>query len=215
MHLNCTFKQPKKNSTRRKFVSSPNTTAMAPNGYNCTAGGEGGSPCEETKAKLREIAVKFYEEHPEARDRILEEQKRRFSDSAEREKVSDGLKKFFAENPEAAAAISARTKGRQDSTETRERKSRGQKARQARLRLERLPLLVANQNRSAARWNTLSPAMENFRVDQIGDVEKIFADAKRLKEQRRSARRRAKRKLQSIAAENLSAAKLPAKIALS
>ena len=274
---------------------------MAPKGYNCTSGGEGGgSLCEETKAKLRKSVNAYYAEHPEARDRISEEQKRRFSDPAEREKqaertrksfedperaakhaesqrrrfedpaerqkvaaavterfsdpvereaqserikaafqkpgvseaisarqkkrfedpaerdkVSVGLKKYFAEHPEAAAAISARTKGRQDSDETRERKSRGQKARQARLRLERLPLLVAQQNRAAVRWNSLPPAMENFRIEQLGDIEKIFAEANRLKERRRSARRRAKIKLQSIAQENLSAANLPAKINLS
>ena len=282
----------------RYFIKYRNT--MAPNGYNLTEGGEGGSPCEETIEKIRDSINAYYEEHPEARDRISEEQKRRFSDPverekaaertrkvfenpeiaakhaesqrrrfedtaerqriadavtkrfsdpaereaqserikayfdtpgarekcgesqqkrfedpAEREKVSVGLKKYFAEHPEAAAAISARTKSRQDSDETRERKSRGQKARQARLRLERLPLLVAQQNRAAVRWNSLPPAMENFCINQLGDIEKIFADAKRLKERRRSARRRAKIKLQSIAQENLSAANLPAKINLS
>ncbi len=159
--------------------------------------------------------IKAYFDTPGAREKCGESQSKRFEDPAERDKVSVGLKKYFAEHPEAAAAISARTKGRQDSTETHERKSRGQKARQARLRLERLPLLVANQNRSAAKWKPLPIDLKNFHVEQLGDIEKIFADAKRLKEQRRSARRRAKRKLQSIAAENLSAANLPAKIALS
>lgn len=158
--------------------------------------------------------IKAYFDTPGARERNGASQSKRFEDPAERKKVSDGLKKFFAEHPEAAAAISARTKGRQDSDETRARKSRGQKARQARLRLERLPLLVAQQNRAAARWNTLPPAMENFRIEQLGDIEKIFAEANRLKEKRRSAKRRARKKLQSIAAENLSAAQLPAKIAL-
>ena len=282
----------------RHFIKSRDT--MAPNGYNLTEGGEGGSPCEETIEKIRDSINAYYEEHPEARDRISEEQKRRFSDPverekaaertrkvfenpeiaakhaesqrrrferqeerdkiaaaisehfrdpaereaqserikayfdtpgarekcgesqqkrfedpAEREKVSVGLKKYFAEHPEAAAAISARTKGRQDSDETRARKSLGQQARQARLRLERLPLLVAQQNLSAARWNSLPPAMKNFRIDQIGDIEKIFEDAKRLKDQRRYAKRRANKKMQSIAKQNLAAANLPAKIDLS
>ncbi|MBR1806206.1 MAG: GIY-YIG nuclease family protein [Selenomonadaceae bacterium] len=270
----------------RRLIKSRDT--LAPNGYNLTEGGEGGSPCEETKAKISAAVIAYNEAHPEiheiiseagkrrysdpverekaaertrkvfenpeiaakhaesqrrrferqeerdkisaavterfsdpaereaqserikayfdtpgARERNGESQSKRFEDPAERKKVSDGLKNYYAEHPEAAAAISARTKGRQDSDETRERKSRGQKARQARERLERLPLLVAQQNRAAARWNSLPPAMENFRIEQLGDIEKIFADAKRLKEKRRSAKRRARKKLQSIAAEKI------------
>ncbi len=287
------------NAQEIRFIAEYDS--MAPKGYNCTSGGEGGLLCEETKAKLREIANKFYEEHPERRDEISEEQIRRFSDPeerakqaertrksfedperaakhsesqkkrferqeerdkiaaavterfsdpaeraaqserikkafqkpgvseaisarqqkrfedpAEREKVSIGLKKYFAEHPEAAAAISARTKGRQDSDETRERKSRGQKARQARLRLERMPEMVAKQNLVAAKWKPLPIELKNFHPEQLADIEKVFADAKQLKERLRSVKRRAKqKKLATIAESNLAAANLPAKIDLS
>ena len=167
----------------------------------------------EREAQAERIKEAF--QKPGVSEAISIRQKKRFEDPAEHEKVSVGLKKFYAEHPEAALAISARNKGRQDSDETRARKSLGQQARQARLRLERLPLLVAQQNISAARWNSLPPAMKNFRIDQIGDTEKILMDAKRLKDQRRYAKRRANRKLQSIAESNLAAANLPAEIDLS
>lgn len=275
----------------RRLIKSRGT--MAPNGYNLTEGGESGSPCEETKAKLRKSANRFYEEHPERRAEISEEQtrryedpeerakaaertrksfedperaakhsesqkkrfenpaerqkvadgvsahfskpgereaqserisayfdtpgarekngaaqKKRFEDPAEHEKVSVGLKKYYEEHPEAALAISERNKGRQDSDETRARKSRGQQARQARLRLERMPLMIAKENLAAAKWKTLPIDLKNFHPEQLADIEKVFANAKRLKEQRRSVKRRAKQKiLTTIAESNLAAAK--------
>ncbi|MBR4384324.1 MAG: GIY-YIG nuclease family protein [Selenomonadaceae bacterium] len=249
----------------RHFIKSRNT--MAPNGYNCTSGGEGGPLCEETKARISEANIRRFSdpeerakqaertrksfedperaakhsegqrrrfERQEERDKIAAavterfsdpteraaqserikkafqkpgvsesisaRQKKRFEDPAEHEKVSVGLKKYYEEHPEAALAISARNKGRQDSDETRERKSLGQKARQARLRLERLPEMIAKQNLVAAKWKPLPIDLKNCHHEHPEDIEKIFAEAKRLKEQRRSARRRAKARL-SIATE--------------
>ena len=241
--LKVCYSQEELNYWEIHFIKSRDT--MAPNGYNCTSGGEGGFPCEETIEKIRESINAYYEEHPEARDRISEEQtqrfsdpeerakaaertrkvfedpeiaakhsesqkkrfedpaerqkvadgvsahfskpgeceaqserikayfdtpgarekngaaqKKRFEDPAEHEKVSLGLKKFYAEHPEAALAISAQNKGRQDSDETRARKSLGQQARQARLRIARMPEMVAKQNRAAAKWNRLPRCLQ-------------------------------------------------------
>lgn len=84
---------------------------MAPNGYNLTEGGEGGSPCEETVERIRASINAYYEEHPEARDRISAEQKARFSDPEEVAKQAERVRKAF-ENPEVVARHSASQKKR-------------------------------------------------------------------------------------------------------
>lgn len=84
---------------------------MAPNGYNLTEGGEGGSPCEETVEKIRASINAYYEEHPEARDRISAEQKARFSDPEEVAKQAERVRKAF-ENPDVVARHSASQKKR-------------------------------------------------------------------------------------------------------
>ena len=112
----------------------------------------------EREAQAERITAYF--DTPGAREKNGAAQKKRFEDPAEHEKVSLGLKKFYAEHPEAALAISARNKGRQDSDETRARKSLGQQARQARLRIARMPEMVAKQNRAAAKWNRLPRCLQ-------------------------------------------------------
>ena len=88
------------NAQEIRFIAEYDS--MAPKGYNRTEGGEGGIPCEETKARLRESALAFYDEHPERRDEISEEQKARFSDPEERKKAAERTRKSF-EDPERMA----------------------------------------------------------------------------------------------------------------
>lgn len=93
---------------------------MAPKGYNCTTGGEGGSPCEETVEKLRASANAYYEEHPEARDRISAEQKARFSDPEEIAKAAERTRKSF-EDPERVAKHSEGQRRRFERQEERDK----------------------------------------------------------------------------------------------
>jgi group I intron endonuclease len=266
---------------------------MAPKGYNCTTGGEGGSPSEETVERIRASVNSYYEEHPEARDRISAEQKARFSDPeeiaklaervrkafenpevvakhsesqrkrfedpaerqkvadgvsahfskpgereaqsaritsyfdtpgarekaseaqkkrfedpAEHDKVSKGLKKYFAEYPEAVKNISDKNKGRKDSDETRARKRIGQKARHERERKEKLPSIIAKENRAAAEWNALTIGLKNFRIEQLADIEKFLEDVRKLKERLRSKRKREKKRSTTVTEQNRAAAQL-------
>ena len=66
-------------------------------------------------------------------------------------KVSDDLKKFYAANPDAVTkSYELRKKSHAARIEKRNKQSDAQKARRARERIAKMPLLVANQNRAAA-----------------------------------------------------------------
>ena len=97
---------------------------MAPKGYNCTSGGEGGSPCEETVEKIRASINAYYDEHPEARDRISAEQKARFSDPEEIAKAAERTRKSF-EDPERVAKHSASQKKRFEDPAERDKVAAG------------------------------------------------------------------------------------------
>lgn len=104
------------------FIKSRNT--LAPNGYNLTEGGEGGSPSEETIEKIRESALNFYDLHPERRDEISVEQKARFSDPEERAKAAERTRKSF-EDPERVAKHSASQKKRFENPDERQKVADG------------------------------------------------------------------------------------------
>ena len=91
-----------------------------PNGYNCTAGGDGlSSPSAETIAKMKASSKRRFAEHPVTdetkakqsatqtkryedsteREKDAASQRKRFEDPAEHEKLSVAQKKRHAENP--------------------------------------------------------------------------------------------------------------------
>ena len=111
----------------------------------------------EREAQSERITAYFNK--PGAREKNSAAQKKRFEDPAEHQKVSGRVKKYFAEHPEVVKKISEKNKGRKESDETRARKSIAQKARQAKLRLERLPKMITKQNLLAAKWNVLPTAL--------------------------------------------------------
>ena len=97
---------------------------MAPNGYNLTEGGEGGSHCEETVERIRAAINAYYEEHPEARDRISAEQKARFSDPEEIAKAAERTRKSF-ENPEVVEKHATSQKKRFEDPAERQKVAEG------------------------------------------------------------------------------------------
>lgn len=71
-----------------------------PNGYNLDSGGSNAIPSDEVKNQISETLKKYYEEHPEAIDKISAEQKARFADPLEREKAAERTRLVF-QNPES------------------------------------------------------------------------------------------------------------------
>lgn len=96
---------------------------MIPKGYNKTDGGQSTLLAEEVRHQISESLIKFYEEHPEALEKISEEQKKRYADPEERAKAAERTRKVFEdpairekhaesqrkrfENPEEREKISA------------------------------------------------------------------------------------------------------------
>ena len=79
--------------------------SLAPNGYNLTEGGDGtpGFSRPQTlkeKLKRQESNIRFYEEHPEARERQRERTKALWQDPEYRKKVTESNRKFYSEHPD-------------------------------------------------------------------------------------------------------------------
>lgn len=116
---------------------------MSPNGYNLTTGGLGGRKSEETKERCREankkqfssiearkqhseIARKYFQEHPEARERISSQFKGK-------KRNPDAVKKMIETitgrklSQETKAKISSKATGRKHTTETKKKISEASK----------------------------------------------------------------------------------------
>lgn len=78
---------------------------LVPNGYNITEGGAGtkghSRPQTIEERKKRQLSNKqFYENHPEAREKLSERTKALWQDEEYRKKVTESNKKFYAEHPD-------------------------------------------------------------------------------------------------------------------
>ena len=79
--------------------------SMAPNGYNLTLGGEGtcgySRPQSVEEKEKRKISnIKYYQENPEAIEKIRERTKALWQNEEYRKKVTESNKKFYAEHPD-------------------------------------------------------------------------------------------------------------------
>ena len=212
----------------RRLIKSRNT--MAPNGYNLTEGGEGGSPCEETIEKIRDSINAYYEEHPEARDRISEEQKRRFSDPVERRKAAERTRKVF-ENPEIAAKHAESQRRRFEDPAERQKVADGVSAHfskpgEREAQSERIKAYFDTPGARERNGESQSKRFEDpAERKKVSDgLKKFFAENGTRKQsaetrEKMSVKRKAywqrvriAKLLPTIAAENLSAAKLPAEV---
>lgn len=155
----------------------------------------------ESHAQQAESLRKFYDEHPEVRQHLADLANKQFESEEARKAHSELMIRYYEEHPMSA--------------ETLAKKSAAQKARQARLRIARMPEMIAKQNLAAAKWESFHIDLENFPHEHPDDLKKLFEDAKLLKKRWHQAKYRAKKRLLRIAESNLAAANLPAKINLS
>ena len=114
-----TCKTPEELNEREKFWIKF-YDCMTPKGYNRTDGGENAMLSEEVRQQISESLIGFYEEHPEALEKISEDQKKRFSNPEERAKAAERTRKSF-ENPERVAKQSESQRKRFENPEEREK----------------------------------------------------------------------------------------------
>lgn len=79
--------------------------SLVPNGYNLTVGGQG-TPgfsrpqSQEEKNKKGNSVKKYYQNHPQAREKVSQRTKKLWKDPEYREKVISGNKKFYQQHPD-------------------------------------------------------------------------------------------------------------------
>lgn len=79
--------------------------SLAPNGYNLTVGGQG-TPgfsrpqSQEEKNKKGNSVKKYYQNHPQAREKVSQRTKELWKDPEYREKVISSNKKFYQQHPD-------------------------------------------------------------------------------------------------------------------
>lgn len=79
--------------------------SLAPNGYNLTVGGQG-TPgfsrpqSQEEKNKKGNYVKKYYQNHPQAREKVSQRTKELWKDPEYREKVISSNKKFYQQHPD-------------------------------------------------------------------------------------------------------------------
>lgn len=99
---------------------------LAPNGYNLTTGGEGGTPSEETRKKLA-VASKAAWANPVRREKGVVAMKKKWEEDPEyREKVTERSKAALS-RPEVRAAARAERKRRYENPAERKKLSESQK----------------------------------------------------------------------------------------
>jgi hypothetical protein len=133
------------------YIINYNSYYMNKNGYNMTYGGEGTVGyihTEENNQKNRERRIKYYEENPEARQKISEIIKKHFENPEARLKNSEAQKKRF-ENPEEIQKNREAQIKRFDDPEARLKNSEAQKKRyenpeQRKAHSERMKTLFEN-----------------------------------------------------------------------
>ena len=79
--------------------------SLTPNGYNMTVGGEGTlgysrTQSKEEKMKRSKSAKKFYENNPEAIEKLRERTLSLWQDDEYRKRVTESNKKFYSEHPD-------------------------------------------------------------------------------------------------------------------
>ena len=100
IHWTTSIKKP--NEAEIFFIAAYDSTNPKV-GYNITQGGMGSLGekfSEETRKKLSEAKKKYYEEHPEAREKNREASKKQWADPETKKKMSEVRKKQWAD-PEA------------------------------------------------------------------------------------------------------------------
>ena len=212
----------------KRLIKSRNT--MAPNGYNLTEGGEGGSPCEETKAKISAAVLAYNEAHPEIHEIISEAGKRRFSDPAEREKAAERTRKVF-ENPEIAAKHAESQRHRFERQEERDKVANGvvahfskpgeREAQSERIKAyfntpgarEKCGEAQSKRFEDPAERKKVSDGLKKY-FEENGTRKQSQETRDKISVKRKAFWRRVRiaKLLPTIAAENLSAANLPAEV---
>jgi hypothetical protein len=97
-----------------EYILEYNSYYMNGKGYNMTYGGEGTNGyvfTEEDNKKNSERQKKYYEENPQARQKMGEIKKKHYDENPEaRQQMSEIKKKYYDENPEAGKQSSERMK---------------------------------------------------------------------------------------------------------
>jgi hypothetical protein len=97
-----------------EYILEYNSYYMNGKGYNMTYGGEGTNGyvfTEEDNKKNSERQKKYYEENPQARQKMGERMKKHYDENPEaRQQMSEIKKKYYDENPEAGKQSSERMK---------------------------------------------------------------------------------------------------------
>lgn len=97
-------------------------------GYNLTLGGEHYEPNEEWRQKARESHLKYYQEHPEAREKISQDCKGRVISDETKALLSEKMKQYFIDHPEAryerGKSFRGKKRGEEFSRKLGERKSK-------------------------------------------------------------------------------------------
>lgn len=95
------------------YIIDYNSYYINKNGYNMTYGGEGTNGyvyTEEERKKQGERMKKYFEEHPEATEKLCKSQQKRWENQEAIEKMSEIKNKYYEEHPEAGKKHSERMK---------------------------------------------------------------------------------------------------------
>lgn len=90
-------------------------------GYNLTLGGENYEPNEEWRQRARQSHIRYYAEHPEARQKISEQSRNRKASEETKRKMSESRKRYIAEHPEEREKCRNTFKGMKRSQANREK----------------------------------------------------------------------------------------------
>lgn len=86
-------------------------------GYNMTLGGEHYDPNEEWRRKASESHKKYYQEHPEARERVSEQSKGRPCTEENKEYFRAVMKQYYIDHPEERERVANTFRGMKRSEE--------------------------------------------------------------------------------------------------
>ena len=95
------------------YIQQYNSHIKNNKGYNMTLGGDGNHGYVFTKAyrkKMSQIKKAYFENNPEAREKLREQSIQYYSNPEAREKMSQIKKEFFENNPEAGKEHSQKLK---------------------------------------------------------------------------------------------------------
>lgn len=140
---------------------------MAPKGYNLTTGVYNGSPSKQTKDQIalklrgrkqpKEVLDKKAAAKPGVQEKKAAAMNKYYEDPAKHEEHSAIMIEYYRihggpkHSKKTKDKIAETLLGRKDSAEVKAHKTEAQKKRRAEERVKKLPLLVADENRAAAR----------------------------------------------------------------